>query len=491
MPTLSLKFFKDILMYTGGSFIGRLATLFLLPLTTSYLTPADYGVIAILTLIPILMNGFSSLGFHTSLGRVYASGKDDKQKEGIIWTAFCALLFHNLVVTVLAVIFSKFLSLILLGSEIYRESVCITFVGVGICTIRMAFEYYLRAAGKVKTVFALNLCDVFLSIATMLLEVVYFERGAKGYMEAFAIAQSFNLILVLAVVGTKLKFSLQKPFLKDLLVIGIPCIYGYWGYCILQGSSRYLLQMLSTEEQVGLYFLGSNLGRVIELPLWGFMSAWVPLFNSYIDKKEEAPFIFKKVMTYYLIGMGSIVAALFCFARPISSQFLQPPFRDVWTVIGLTGMAQALWGAYAISYPPLIFYKKTGLQAALEMGAAFFCICANAILIPLWHKEGAALATLVGFLVLILASIKCNQKLLFVPYERKRILKLALALAVISGISFIPIRQLSSYTALMAINFISFCFYIWIFVLDDVEKATVKKNMSRHLKLKFSKKIEV
>lgn len=96
MLTSPFKFFKDILFYSGGSVIGRIATLFLLPLTTSYLTPADYGVIGILTLLPIFMNGLFSLGFHTALGRVFSSGKDDAEKEGIIWTAFAALIANNL-----------------------------------------------------------------------------------------------------------------------------------------------------------------------------------------------------------------------------------------------------------------------------------------------------------------------------------------------------------------------------------------------------------
>src|SRR5262249_1669030 len=148
----------------------------------------------------------------------------------------------------------------------FQYLVNITFVGVGVCTVRMAFEYYLRATGQAKKVFCLNILDVFFSISTMLIAVVTLKRGAQAYMEAFALSQSIKLIIMLLVVVPRLHFSVHWQHMRELIFIGMPCITGYWGYCILQGISRYILQWMSTEAEVGLYFLGSNLGRVIELP---------------------------------------------------------------------------------------------------------------------------------------------------------------------------------------------------------------------------------
>lgn len=470
---------KDILLYSGGSFIGRILTLFLLPLTTSYLTPGDYGIIGILTLMPTLMNGLFSLGFHTSLGRVYSSGKEEAQREGIIWTAFCTLVLNNLLLTSVAILFSKQISFLLFGEDIYSYLVRITFIGIGICTVRMAFEYYLRASGKSKKVFFLNVVDVTISISTMIFAVVYLQRGAKGYMEAFALAQTLNLLVVFVCVAIRLKFSIQWHYMKELLKIGIPCIYGYWGYCLLQGISRYILQIFSNEEEVGLFFLGSNLGRIIELPLWGFMSAWVPFFNTFLHKQSEAGQVFSKIMTYYLLAMSSIVAALFCFARPVVHTFLQSPFHDVWKVVGLTGLAQALWGVYAITYPPLIFYKKTGVQSCMEMGAGLGCILANMILVPLFQKEGAALATLLGFLGLILMSLLVNQRLLFISYDTRRIVKIVVALLLLGSLSFISISEEWVYNLLMGSCLLLFYSYCWVCLLSIHEKSMIKGMVFR------------
>lgn len=467
---LSFRFFKDILLYSGGSFAGRIATLFLLPLTTSYLTPGDYGIIGVLTLLPIFMNSLFSLGFHTSLGRVYATGKDRSEKEGIIWTAFLALILNNLLLTAAAFIFAKPITIFLLESANQSSLIKVTFAGIGICSVRMCFEYHLRASNQSAIVFVLNLADAFFSISVMLYEVVFLRKGAAGYMEAFAIAQSLNLAIILLFVAPKLQFSIQWEKLKDLLKIGLPCIYGYWGYCILQGASRYLLPHYSTEEEAGLYFLGSNLGRIIELPLWGFMSAWVPFFNSYIERREEAPQAFSKIMSYYLLGMSFLLAPLFCFAKGVVQVFVQPAFHEAWKVVGLSGMAQALWGAYAITYPPLIFSKKTGIQACLELSAAAVCVLANIYLIPLFQGEGAALATFIGFAALIFMSVCYNNKLMKIHYENLKILKLAAGLGFCAIVSFFPFMTSFSYFLSMGASLLLFYCFICFFILTPYER---------------------
>ncbi len=478
-----LKFLKDIIFYSGGSVIGRLVTLFLLPFTTSYLTPENYGVIGILTLLPVFANGLFSLGFHTSLGRIYSHAESAQQKQGIIWTAFIVLLANNIVLTLLAVLLAPLLSYLLFGQQQLAHLIGITFVGIGICTVRMPFEYYLRATQQAKKVFCLNLVDVTVAISTMLFMLIYLQRSVRGYMEAIVISHTVNLVVMLLLVAPKLLFSYQVKAAKELIKMGLPCIYGYWGYCLLQGSSRYMLQLFSTEQEVGLYFLGSNMGRIIELPLWGFMSAWVPLFNSFLHKQQEAPAFFSKMMFYYLLGMSLFLAPLFCLAKPLVQLFVQPAFHEMWKVIGLTAVAQSLWGVYAITYPALIFHKKTRLQSMLELSAGLFCMLASSCLVPLLGMQGAAFGMLVGFMVLIAMSYRVNQRLLPTTYDFTRMSKIAGALIVVASLSFLLVPISFYYNFAMVSLVLLFYLYCAFYVVTTEEK----KQLKQMILVKFKK----
>src|SRR5690242_795812 len=83
-------------IYGGGALLSRMITFLLLPLTTSYLTPEDYGVIGTLAIASQILNGLFTLGFGVSLGRCYWSLEDNGERHGLIWTSFAVLLINIL-----------------------------------------------------------------------------------------------------------------------------------------------------------------------------------------------------------------------------------------------------------------------------------------------------------------------------------------------------------------------------------------------------------
>ena len=99
--------FSDSFAYSIGSVLSRFFTFWLLPLTTSYLTPADYGVIGNLALFSTLIVALFQLGLNTSIAPVYYS--DSSKEPGVIWSAFLTLAANC---TFLCLLFGFFLSLI-------------------------------------------------------------------------------------------------------------------------------------------------------------------------------------------------------------------------------------------------------------------------------------------------------------------------------------------------------------------------------------------
>jgi O-antigen/teichoic acid export membrane protein len=480
------SFLKNMLLYTGGPLIGRILTLILLPFMTKHLTPADYGIIAILNLIPLCLTSVLSLGFQTSLGKIYAQAGSPKAKEGVICSAFAALLANNGVWILFCLAARAEICLLLFGSPANSALVVLSLISAAVSAVRFPFEYYLRAAEGSKSAFCLRLLEIGVSLSAVCMLVIFYKRGAQGYMEAALISQACNLGAVLCVLGGQLHLSLDKKAVKELIWVGLPCIYGYFGYCILQGAGRYLLQLFATESEVGLFFLGSNMGRLIELPLWGFMSAWVPFFHEKLARSEaQAAPLFSKIMSYYLLGMSCFCAALFCSARPLLYWLLQPPFQDVWRFVGVAAVSQALWGAYAITSPALIHYRKTALQALLELGAGGVCIAASAALVPLYAGGGAALATLCAFIWLIFMSIRINQRVLYTPYEWQRIGKIAAGLSCVAALSFLPIEETQVYSLFMLVALGLFFWFCWSSILTEEERRKITfKNTASHAPLR-------
>ncbi len=467
--------FSDSFAYSIGSVLSRFFTFWLLPLTTSYLTPADYGVIGNLALFSTLIVALFQLGLNTSIAPVYYS--DSSKEPGVIWSAFLTLAANCTFLCLLFGFFSEPLSHLLLNSPGHADLVIVTLLTTAFSASQMPFMFYMRAKQKARLVAILCIVDVVIANTLLVLFLIVWERGAAGVVEAQCLSTFLGLVIAAAVNLPKLPFSLPRDTIKELITIGAPVIYGFLGFFLLQSSSRYMIQWYVSESEAGLFFVGSNFARVIELALWGFVSAWIPYFNSFSGKEEEGVTYFSKVLTYFCIAIACISLCFFLFARPIVALMVQPPFYPVWKIVGLLSLAQASWGIYVISYTGMIMKKKTFLLSCMEIGAGICCIGFNALLIPLWQMEGAALATFLGFASLIAVSFTINMRILPVPYESTRLLKIAIPFSVIAAYSYLPIESLLWYVVGGVSLLCCFGAYLWFAILFEDEKVLLKNKL--------------
>lgn len=464
--------FSNSFAYSLGTVLSRFITFWLLPLTTSYLTPSDYGIIGNIALFSTLIVGLFQLGFNTSMAPVFYASKEEA--PGVIWSGFIALVLNSIFLCFLFSLWLQPISSYLLNSPGHADLVFLGVLSTAFTACQFPFMFYLRAMQRARAVVFLCLIDVIVGNALMVALVMYWERGAAGVIEAQCLSLLIGLLLNALVVLPHLPFSFPWSRVKEMIKVGAPVIYGFLGFFILQSASRYMIQFYVNEGEAGLFFVGSNFARVIELGLWGFVSAWIPYFNGFVGREEEGKPRFSKVLSYFIFGVCLVSLCFFLLARPIVSLMVQPPFYPVWKIVGILSLAQASWGIYVISYTGIVMRKRTFLLSCIEIGAGIACIGWNALLIPLWGLEGAALATFLGFFTLIVISFAVNRKILQVPYEKERIAKAIVPFVAIAGYSFLPIESLGVYSGIGILLWCLYGTYLYKWVLTSEEQESIR-----------------
>jgi O-antigen/teichoic acid export membrane protein len=478
MKAQLLRLLKGTFIYGGGSIISRVIAFLLLPLTTAYLLPEDYGIIGTLAMAPQIFSGLFTLGFGVSLSRCYWSEKEEGDRPGMIWVSFIAI-FANIVFWVLlGACFSKSISTLLLGSNQYAYLVFLTLVSLGLNAATLPFLTYLKLQERAKLVAGLTVLETTISIGSMIFFVVFLNRHAQGFIEAGVIGQIVNFLCFFGIGLFELRLAFKWNYLRELLVIGYPYMFGLIGYFLMQCSSRYILQLHSNLDDVGLFFLGLSLARPIDFVVGGFISAWPPFFTSFMHKQEEGARLFSKILSYYVIAISCLLALFFALAKPVVLTMVHPRYNEVWRVVGILATALALWGVYSISATGFIFYKKSLWQMLTEIGAGLFSIVSCFLLIPIFQKEGAAIAMLLSFLALAVASFLLNLRLFPIQYETKRLFKVTGGLLMVAIVSFLPIEPLSVYCGWMMMTTLVFFLYIWFFCLASEEKKYFQFSFS-------------
>jgi O-antigen/teichoic acid export membrane protein len=421
---------KNTLLYGAGRALNRFGDLLLLPVLTTFLTPADYGVISILEVIAFIVIPVFSVGFGAAMGVCYFEGKSEERKGATIWTTFGLLAISTFVLAVLGIAFAKPISLAAFQTPEYHHLVSVFLLSTCLNILAIPFGLYLQFEDRAKLYVALTSFSMLASVSASIVMVVILGRGARGLVEGGLFARAVSLLLfalpVLRKIGPQFSYELGR----ELLRLGIPLVPSFAFVFVIQQSNKYFLQWFDGLESVGVYTVGFNLGLAMGLAVSAFTTAWYPFYMSFMDKQKEAQRLFVRFTTLYVLGFGTL-ALFFCItAKPVVMILTQPAFYDAHKIVGMSALAQFVMGVQSLLLPGMYFAKEPQYQSLVQGVAAIAAVAFNLLLIPSMGLLGAGLSLVLGSLALVVLLQLWNRRrgYLEFEYEWGRILAFSLFL---------------------------------------------------------------
>jgi O-antigen/teichoic acid export membrane protein len=426
-----LRLGRSTFIYGIGQVVVRLVSLLLLPVFTAYLTPLDYGISSILALLIFLVTPIFALGVTGAIGVVYFERSEQRRQAATIWTAVAMLTVSAGLLVAIGALNAGHLSRILFaeaqpGYDL-EYLVVLALVTAGMSIVSLPMLLSLQLAERAKSFVAITVASAGVSILLSLVLIVVFGRGVAGFIEAGAIAQGLTLVLATWVAIARIPVLVDVELAFALLRLGIPLLPTFIAAIVIQQANKYLLQAIDGLGAVGLYTVGFNLGLFSALVVSAFTNAWFPFFSSFMERQGAAPPVFARIMTYYVVGIGSLSLMFFIWARPVALVMLQPRFHDAFASVGPSAAAQFLLGAHSILSATMYFAKDVRYAIVIQGAAALLSIGLNLALIPILGTRGAAIALVLGVLSMVIIQHGWNRyrRYLHVPYERGRLLPFA------------------------------------------------------------------
>lgn len=423
-----IKHFKrlanQIAVYGLGDIISKIAAILILPIFSHYLSPADYGVVAILTVTNSLIIGLTDLGLTNGVFRFFYD-EEEKNRGKLISTAQIACATIPFILAIVAMIFAKPISLALLGTDRYAYLVAINFLSIPLNIISTVPLARLRMEERAKLYSTITISKIIVGILLNVVLVVLFSRGVAGLIEGQLItALVFAVIIgIYSLIFNGVSFS--RPLFSKMFIFGFPFVLSLTAFWVMDWADRFILQRMTNLSEVGLYNLGYALGMAIMLPVGAFATAWPPFYMS-ISKQENAKQIYSLVLTYYSLAIGFMVLLLAVFSRDYFVLTTPSIYHSAYIVVPLIALAYALKGHFLIGSVGSFLEKRPILQVWAEIGAVIINVILMIILIPFIGRMGAAWATIAAYIFLPLAIIALTHKFYTVNYEYGRIIKITL-----------------------------------------------------------------
>jgi O-antigen/teichoic acid export membrane protein len=409
---------KSSAVYALSSLASPLLSLLLVPFLVYYLPRDDYGALVILNIFIALIAGVTQLGMGDAFFRTYNLNKESIQNRVTAPSTLLLLLTAiSIPITLGMVTFSPWLAIALLNNATFSDAFKVVAAVVLLQNLSIPGMAWLRAESRSVAYTVLSLCNLLVNGGLTICLVAVLHKGLMGSLIATACGYAVIVFITVPAILLRARLKCRLTIARDLLIVGSPHVINLLSGWVLQLIDRYLLGRLGSLSQTASYSVAYSLGGVLSaVIITPFSMVWWATIYS-IAKKERAERIFRLIFRWFSIVLLFATFGLALAGIGVLDLFFPLSYHSVAPVIPVIALSTMFSGIYVIFSLGISLYGKTWIASLLITCAALLNVLCNLLLIPHYGSMGAAIATLVAYFMLVVASYFVNLHLYPVKFE--------------------------------------------------------------------------
>ncbi len=396
--------------YSLGSALVIVAGLISFPIFTRIFTMEQYGVMSIVTTTLLLATVVGKFGMQHSIVRFYAeirAGKYPETESQFFATVVLGMAAVGTAIAISWLIASQLIPTEWWSHEGVRGLFALTAVLIAVRVIESALVNLMRAKQLSGWYSVYSVASRYGGLSCTLVAVFWIAPGLQGFFGGAVVAE----IVATSVLGYLLlrqhrlaPSNISVRLLKAMAVFGAPMILYEFSRVVLNLGDRYIIQSMMGAGPLGAYSAAYNMCEYVQAILGAaFGQAVTPMYTRIWEEqgKEATSAFIERVLHFYVL-VGLAVVTCMCLVGSdllilLASEKYAAGGVIIPTVIG----AMVISGAMSTLAAGLYLAKQTKRMMLLVIVAAILNLGLNFVLIPPFGLLGAALATLVGFLVMV------------------------------------------------------------------------------------------
>jgi O-antigen/teichoic acid export membrane protein len=416
---------KHSAIYSVADLLKKGVGFFMIPLYTHYLSPADYGLLEILTLILEIIAIIIGARLLSAKTRFYHFYKSQSDKRELYSTALLFVIAINIIVVAALSTSASKLSKLLLGGESYAPHLLIIIMCFGIQSIYLVGENDLIIRKKSFFYSILSLGLMILGLSLNILFLSKYHMGVWAILWSMLIVKCINLFAVIPYTlrGSNLCFSIEK--LKRMLRYGLPLVPASLAMFAIHFGDRFILQKYCSLSDVGIYSLGYKFGMIISLLIADpFQRSW-STHSFEIAEHPDAKATYARIFTYYSFLLILTALAIVIFINDLIGVVVPDTYANAAQLVPIIILAYVFMALANFVMLGLMITFKTQRVAYFQIPLAVLNIGLNIVLIKPLGSLGAALATAITFGLMLIISFWMSQRAYPISYEYTRLAFLA------------------------------------------------------------------
>lgn len=375
----------------------NLVGLILLPIFAIYLSPEDFGILSMFSLVFTALGLIYNPGTLSSAVRLYYDTEDEEKRREIFASTHSFFMLAPIPVTI---------AVVLLGNAIFRNIFTeFSFMPFGLLGVLLAFfnqpiriwTQFMIVKYRVVPLAVITFCAFVLGAVVSLICIVGLEMGVMGRVIGLYVGPVVLFAVSLYTMQRYAGGMMRWKKMLEVVRFGLPLIGAIWAYSILQYTGAYLLERYMSLTEVGIYNIAYRLAGIPLFITLGFRQMWTPVF--YENMAAGNYNIIKRLMSLFILMMTFISGLTILFAKEAILLLFDERYHEAIPVVGWIVLGVFFLGILPLSNAFLGYAKKFGLTSWIALSAGAVNIGLNIILIPRFGVMGAAITLIISYMV--------------------------------------------------------------------------------------------
>lgn len=426
------KFAKDIATVGINDIALKLKPLILVPILTKTLGTAGYGILTQILLLITLVVPFATLGLNHSMVKFLPEKKKADEVCEFFYSILTAIFLFSIIIGLTFVMGSDFISEEIMKSPESSKLIKLASIIMVFWSLDLVSLNYFRSRIQMKTYSLIGISHTLLEILLMTLFLLL-GYGLLGVILAILIIRFVQFLALIFLIMRQI--GIMIPKFKNLayyVKFGAPLIPGILFAWILHSSDRFIIGFFKGPSLVGVYSIAYTLSTVAIFFLGPLSIVLYPTISKLWSegKTEKVKSYISYSIRYFLFLSIPSVIGLYFLADQIILTLSTPEFVSGGNVIIFLAFGSLLYGIYLILSYILTLAEKTTVLGLILVSSGLLNIALNILMVPRYGITGAAVSTLITYLVLTLMVTYNVRKYIRFKFDGIFILKSVVASAI-------------------------------------------------------------
>ncbi|RJQ23909.1 hypothetical protein C4565_10535 [Candidatus Parcubacteria bacterium] len=422
---MSSRLLKNTSIYILGEGAILVSSLVSFPILTRLLTKSDYGILSLITLSVSLAESLFSFGLGHAIQRFYSDHMDKGDVDLFHSTSLIAAVSAGIIGSILTLGASKFLSMFnIISDEIFFVSQLAALLTLIRIIIRI-FGSFLRAQELSKKYVILSISAKYSGMFLAIILIHEFELGINGFFIGLLLGE---LVVILLYLKLFLSSFVVRPLVYshkltiDMIKYGFPMVLSGLAMNLLNLGDRYIIGYFMTTADVANYSVPYNLCMYLQGTIvTAFQFAMVPSILKSLKTVGEVNAIFqiKNIIKMYCFISVPLFFGIITVGEDIIVFLASEKYRSDEILIPFIMAGVFFSGLHTPLTIGLLIYKKSIVLLKISILAALINMIMNILLVPVLGLVGAALSTLISYVLFVSLGAFASSKLLkiMIPWK--------------------------------------------------------------------------